>query len=64
MRRRTANKVINTEDPEDSLILKKPTWTAEEEGTLGAKSHGGGVRFEKDSAEYTTILNWIRGVKE
>ena len=60
----TANKVINTEDPEDSLILKKPTWTAEEEGTLGAKSHGGGVRFEKDSAEYTTILNWIRGVKE
>jgi hypothetical protein len=60
----TAGKVINTEDPEESLILKKPTWTAEEEGTLGAKSHGGGVRFEKDSAEYTTILNWIRGVKE
>ena len=60
----SANRVINTEDPEDSLILKKPTWNAEEEGTLGAKSHGGGIRFERDSPEYTTILNWIRGVKE
>jgi hypothetical protein len=60
----SANRVINTEDPEESLILKKPTWNAEEEGTLGAKSHGGGVRFEKDSPEYLTILNWIRGVKE
>jgi len=60
----TARKVINTEEPEESLILKKPTWNAEQEGTLGAQSHGGGVRFEKDSPEYITILNWIRGVKE
>ena len=43
---------------------EKPTWNAEEEGTLGAKSHGGGIRFEQDSPEYLTILNWIRGVKE
>src|SRR5262252_6547965 len=22
--------------------------------------HGGGLRFAKDSADYTTILNWVR----
>lgn len=60
----TVFNVVNLEDPEDSLLLKKPTWDASEEGTLGAKSHGGGVRFEKDSPEYNTILNWLRGVKE
>ena len=56
--------VVNLENPEESLLLKKPTWTAEAEGTIGAQSHGGGVRFERDSPEYTTILNWLRGVKE
>ena len=56
--------VVNLENPEDSLLLKKPTWNAEAEGTLGAQSHGGGVRFERDSPEYVTILNWLRGVKE
>ncbi|MBY0503189.1 MAG: HEAT repeat domain-containing protein [Bryobacteraceae bacterium] len=60
----TVFSVVNLEDPEESLLLKKPTWTAEAEGTIGAQSHGGGVRFEKDSPEYTTILNWLRGVKE
>ncbi len=60
----TVFNVVNLEDPEESLLLKKPTWTAEAEGTLGAQSHGGGVRFERDSPEYTTILNWLRGVKE
>lgn len=60
----TVFNVVNLEDPEESLLLKKPTWDASEEGTLGAKSHGGGVRFEKDSPEYNTILNWLRGVKE
>ncbi len=54
--------VVNLENPEESLLLKKPTWTAE--GTIGAQSHGGGARFERDSPEYTTILNWLRGVKE
>ena len=60
----TVFNVVNLEDPEESLLLKKPTWDSSEEGTLGAKSHGGGVRFEKDSPEYNTILNWLRGVKE
>jgi hypothetical protein len=60
----TVFSVVNLENPEESLLLKKPTWNAEAEGTLGAQSHGGGVRFERDSPEYTTILNWLRGVKE
>ncbi|MDX2267988.1 MAG: HEAT repeat domain-containing protein [Bryobacter sp.] len=61
----TALNVVNLEEPEESLILKKPTSTAESEGVVGAKAtaHGGGVRFEKDSPEYNTILTWIRGAK-
>jgi hypothetical protein len=61
----TALNVVNLENPEDSLILKKPTSSAETEGVTGAKAtaHGGGIRFEKDSPEYNTILNWIRGAK-
>jgi hypothetical protein len=61
----TALNVINLENAEESLILKKPTSSAESEGVVGAKTtaHGGGVRFEKDSPEYNTILNWIRGAK-
>jgi hypothetical protein len=61
----TARNVIDLEDPEQSLILLKPISDAESEGTLGAKklAHGGGVRFEKGSPEYNTILNWIRGTK-
>jgi hypothetical protein len=27
-------------------------------------AHGGGVRFTKDSPEYATILEWIKGAKE
>jgi hypothetical protein len=61
----TALNVVNLENPEESLILKKPTSSAESEGVVGAKTtaHGGGVRFEKDSPEYNTILTWIRGAK-
>jgi HEAT repeat protein/prolyl-tRNA editing enzyme YbaK/EbsC (Cys-tRNA(Pro) deacylase) len=61
----TALNVVNLENPEESLILKKPTSSAETEGVAGSKAtaHGGGVRFEKDSPEYNTILNWIRGAK-
>jgi hypothetical protein len=59
----TALNVVDVDHPENSLILRKPTSSAESEGTLGAKtlSHGGGVRWEKDSPEYQTILEWIRG---
>ncbi len=60
---RTAIKVADLAHPEDSLILRKPTSSSESEGVAGAMAHGGGVRFTKDSSEYNTILNWIRGAK-
>ncbi len=61
----SAMKVVNLEHPEESLILKKPISNAETEGIAGSNTvpHGGGMRFEKDSPEYNTILNWIRGAK-
>jgi len=61
----TARNVINLADPEASLILQKPTSSAETEGVVnsGKMAHGGGVRFERGSPEYNTILNWIRGTK-
>jgi len=62
----TARNVVDTANPENSLILRKPTSSAESEGIAASKilSHGGGVRFTKDSAEYATILAWIKGAKE
>jgi hypothetical protein len=59
----TASNVIDFANPENSLILRKPTSTAESEGVVGSKAtaHGGGKRWEIGSPEYTTILNWIRG---
>ena len=55
--------VVDLKDPENSLILRKPTSSAESEGILGSTtlSHGGGVRWEKNSPEYQTILRWIQG---
>jgi hypothetical protein len=62
----TVMNVVDISDPESSLILRKPTSTAETEGVAGSKdlAHGGGVRFLKDSPEYVTILQWIKGAKE
>jgi hypothetical protein len=62
----TAMKVVDTSDPENSLILRKPTSSAESEGVVDSKilSHGGGVRWNKNSAEYMTILEWIKGAVE
>src|SRR5262249_16661206 len=62
----TSRNVINFAEPEKSLLLLKPTSTAESEGVVGANplSHGGGVRWAKDSPEYRTILEWIRGAKD
>jgi hypothetical protein len=62
----TVMNVVDTADPENSLILRKPTSTAESEGVAGSTTlaHGGGVRFLKDSPEYVTILQWIKGAKE
>lgn len=57
--------VVDLENPENSLILRKPTSSAESEGVVGSTNlpHGGGVRWEKGSPEYNTILEWIRGAK-
>ncbi len=42
---------INLDDPEDSLLLLKPTFEV---------GHEGGKHFSKSSADYLTILEWIR----
>lgn len=61
----TVMNVVDTADPENSLILRKPTSTAETEGIVGSKqlAHGGGMRWPKGSVEYETILRWIQGAK-
>ena len=61
----TVMNVVDTSKPEDSLILRKPTSSAESEGVIGAKqlAHGGGVRWQRGSIEYETILQWIQGAK-
>ena len=41
----------NHEDPEDSLLLLKPTMQ---------EKHRGKLRFKKNSWEYQLILNWIK----
>ena len=46
------NPRVNTQEPEKSLLLLKPTLTV---------SHGGGQRFGVGSSDYQTILNWVRG---
>lgn len=45
------NPRIDREAPENSLLLLKPTL---------AQPHGGGMRFEKGSTDYQTILGWVR----
>jgi hypothetical protein len=62
---RSALKVVNLLDPEKSLLLRKPTSNSETEGTVGSAqlSHGGGIRWSRDSEEYRTILEWIQGGK-
>ena len=61
-----ATRVVDTSDPENSLILRKPTSSSETEGVANSSvlAHGGGVRFTKDSPEYAVILDWIKGAKE
>ncbi len=60
---RSALRVVNLLEPENSLLLRKPTSGAEVEGTVdtGKLSHGGGVRWQAGSPEYKTILAWING---
>jgi hypothetical protein len=62
----TAMKVVDTANPEQSLILRKPTSSSESEGVVDSKvlAHGGGIRWDKNSPEYMTILEWIKGAVE
>jgi hypothetical protein len=59
----TVKNVVDTANPENSLILRKPTSSSETEGIAGSKilPHGGGTRSTNDSPEYVTILEWIKG---
>jgi hypothetical protein len=61
----TVMNVVDTDNPENSLILSKPTSSAESEGVAGSNqlAHGGGVRWQRGSIEYETILEWIKGAK-
>lgn len=61
----TVLNVVDTSNPENSLLLRKPTSTAESEGVAGSKTtaHGGGRRWAKGSPQYDTILGWIEGAK-
>ena len=60
-------RVVNLASPADSLLLGKPTWEAAEEAEAQndptKKAHAGGVRFEKNSREYQTLLDWINGAR-
>jgi hypothetical protein len=64
---RAALRVVNLAQPAASLVLQKPTWEAAEEAEAQndakRKAHTGGVRFEKNSREYQTILDWINGAR-
>src|SRR5439155_145260 len=42
---------IDLKNPEDSLLVAKPTM---------AVAHGGGKRFDRDSEDWRTLLAWIR----
>ena len=42
---------IDLKNPEESLLLTKPTMT---------KPHGGGKRLEKDSEDYKAIIAWVK----
>ena len=61
----TVKNVVDRREPENSLLLRKPTSTAESEGVANARAtaHGGGQRWAKGSPEYETILKWVQGAK-
>ncbi len=62
-----ALRVVNLAQPAESLLLGKPTWEAAEEAEaqndLTKKSHAGGVRFQKNSREFQTLLDWMNGAR-
>ena len=59
---RSALLMIDLAQPEKSMILRKPTNPSPTKASAAPspETHGGGTRFEKDSAPYKAILDWIR----
>jgi len=58
--------VIDTINPENSLLLRKPISDASQEGVVGTKRtpHGGGQRWSgTDDPAYRTVLEWINGAR-
>jgi hypothetical protein len=63
---RSALKVVDLANPENSLLLRKPTSDSSVEGVAGASqtAHGGGVRWQGASdPAYREVLEWINGAK-
>lgn len=63
---RSALKVVDLANPENSLILRKPISDSLQEGVVGAKktAHGGGMRWQGTSdPAWQTVLEWINGAK-
>ncbi len=63
---RSALKVVDMANPENSLIIRKPTGDASQEGLIGSKKtpHGGGMRWNGLTDPATqTVLEWINGAK-
>jgi len=62
-RYRSVLRVIDLKNPEESLILNKPTHPAPEDpkGPSSPAHHTGGPRFQRGDAAYTRILEWIKG---
>ena len=63
---RSALKVIDLTNPENSLLLRKPTSDSSQEGLAGSKrtAHGGGIRWQgANDPSYQMVLRWINGAK-
>ena len=62
----SALRVVDTINPENSLLLRKPISDASQEGVVGARRtpHGGGPRWSGiEDPAYRTVLEWINGAK-
>ncbi len=63
---RSALKIVDLSNPENSLFIRKPLGDASQEGLVGAKTtpHGGGRRWSGlNDPAVQTVLEWINGAK-
>jgi HEAT repeat protein len=62
---RSALKVVDLANPENSLLLRKPIGDASQEGLIDSQKtpHGGGPRWQPGDASYQAVLDWINGAK-